>query len=149
MFERMYLALPSAVRALPLVSLLLCAACASENSDVFEDGGAGSGGDPSTGGQPTLHAEVKVYDTVHSVGPDYHVVRNAYWKRADGSLQMLQDGADMLTDATGMAVFDVPLPSADPSPGTIYFVVRKVIPRPGALPWARGLDEAIIETLAY
>jgi len=101
------------------------------------------------GGQPALHAEVKVYHVTASVGPDYRVVANAYWKRADGSLQMIQADAEALTDARGMARFDLPLPPAGPAPGELYFVIRRVIPRVGGRPWARGLDLETIETLPY
>lgn len=102
-----------------------------------------------TGGVQALHAEVKVYHVTASVGPDYRVVANAYWKLADGSLQMIQSDAEVLTDATGMARFDLPLPPTGPTPGELFFVVRRVIPRVGGLPWARGLDLETIETLAY
>jgi hypothetical protein len=100
-------------------------------------------------GQPGLHAEVKLYDTTASVGANYHVLASSYWKRADGSLQLLQADGGAMTDSAGIARFDVGLLPAGPTPGTIYFVVRKVIPPAGGLPWARGLDLETVDTLAY
>jgi hypothetical protein len=54
-----------------------------------------------------------------------------------------------LTDATGTARIQVDLPSAQPTSGTLYFVIRNVVPPAGAKPWARGLDLVTVATLPY
>lgn len=100
-------------------------------------------------GMPALRADVRIYHSTASVGPDYRVVANSYWELADGSLQVIQVDAEGLTDATGTARIDVRLPPADPTPGTLYFVIRRVVPSAGGRPWVRGLDAATVATLPY
>lgn len=100
-------------------------------------------------GMPAMHAEVKVYHSTASVGANYLVVANAYWKRADGSLQSLRIGAEGLTDALGIARINVRLPPAGPTSGQLYFVIRKIVPPTGGRPWARGLDAVTVANLPY
>jgi hypothetical protein len=100
-------------------------------------------------GMPALHSEVRVYQETATVGANYSVIANVYWKRADGSLRMIQDGTSATTNSAGTAVFDVRLPPAGPAPGTLYFVVQKVVPPPGGLPWVRGLDLETVDTFSY
>jgi hypothetical protein len=100
-------------------------------------------------GIPALDADVRVYFSNVTAGAGYRVVANAYWKRADGSLQMVQAGAEATTDGAGNAHFEVRLGPSGAALGTLYFVIQQVVPPPGGRPWARGLDLQTIATIAY
>jgi len=103
------------------------------------------------GTEPHLLAEVQLS---RGTGP----APDGY--RAHGALYRLSLGATMPelvvadvqadSDATGLALLDVPLGGIPPMPGVMFFVLTDVVaPTPAHAPYVRAFSAEVFDTLAY
>jgi DNA-binding beta-propeller fold protein YncE len=84
-----------------------------------------------------------------SAGAGYSITGAVYQSAFDGSLHMVSSGTSVLTQPDGTATFVVDLPTQDPSPGTLYFVVQDVTAPPAAVDYAVGLNTSTLATITY
>jgi hypothetical protein len=100
--------------------------------------------------EPTYVAEVDVRRGDVPVGAGYRV-SGALHRWEFGALlpTVVAELADAPTNAAGRAQVRVSLGAIPPTPGTLYFVLKDVVPPPGGAPYARAGSVEVFDSIVY
>ncbi len=98
----------------------------------------------------SLIVDVSLAMAAQPAGAGYAVFGSLYYQRADGTLQLIEQDTEHVTDSIGRASFRRSLASLTGiGGGTLLYVVHDIVAPPGASGYARAHDVITVGSAAY